>query len=206
MPRPVLRPPRKKVCVFCKDKTLEIDYKDTALLRKFVSDRGKIRPRGISGSCRQHQRDVAVAVKNARELALLPYAGLPTAGREPVERPRARSTGSRTDRAFERRTGPDSSPDFSSPDFGRGSGGDQPRGDPRGGTHGDSDMVQGVVKWFNSEQGFGFITPDGGGPEVFVRYAAIGAAGHRLLQENQRVSFAIVQGQKGPQARRVTPL
>ena len=50
-----------------------IDYKDTDLLRKFISDRGKIRARRVSGNCSQHQRDVAVAVKNSREMALLPY-------------------------------------------------------------------------------------------------------------------------------------
>jgi small subunit ribosomal protein S18 len=50
-----------------------IDYKDTALLRKFISDRGKIRARRVTGNCSQHQRDVAVAVKNSREMALLPY-------------------------------------------------------------------------------------------------------------------------------------
>lgn len=70
------RPPReykKKICGFCKDKDQQIDYKDTGLLRKFLSDRGKIRARRVSGNCRQHQRDIAVAVKNAREVALLPY-------------------------------------------------------------------------------------------------------------------------------------
>ena len=50
-----------------------VDYKDTALLRKFISDRGKIRARRVTGNCVQHQRDVAIAVKNAREVALLPY-------------------------------------------------------------------------------------------------------------------------------------
>ncbi|GAA4687832.1 hypothetical protein GCM10023215_24530 [Pseudonocardia yuanmonensis] len=73
MPKPVLRKPKKKVCAFCKDKAQEIDYKDTGLLRKFISDRGKIRARRVTGNCRQHQRDVAVAVKNSREVALLPY-------------------------------------------------------------------------------------------------------------------------------------
>ncbi|HEY1972105.1 MAG TPA: 30S ribosomal protein S18 [Pseudonocardia sp.] len=73
MPKPVLRKPKTKVCAFCKEKAALIDYKDTGLLRKFVSDRGKIRARRVSGNCRQHQRDVAVAVKNAREIALLPY-------------------------------------------------------------------------------------------------------------------------------------
>ena len=64
---------KKKVCVFCKDKITYVDYKDTGLLRKFISDRGKIRARRVSGNCSQHQRDVATAVKNSREMALLPY-------------------------------------------------------------------------------------------------------------------------------------
>jgi small subunit ribosomal protein S18 len=73
MPKPVLRKPKKKVCVFCKEKATRVDYKDTALLRKFISDRGKIRARRVSGNCTQHQRDVATAIKNSREMALLPY-------------------------------------------------------------------------------------------------------------------------------------
>ena len=64
---------RKKFCVFCKDKIDYVDYKDVSMLRKFVSDRGKIRARRVTGNCAQHQRDVATAVKNAREMALLPY-------------------------------------------------------------------------------------------------------------------------------------
>ena len=64
---------KKKFCVFCKDKTDWVDYKDVNLLRRFMSDRGKIRSRRVSGNCAQHQRDVAVAIKTARELALLPY-------------------------------------------------------------------------------------------------------------------------------------
>jgi len=64
---------KKKVCIFCKDKVAFVDYKDLTLLRKFVSDRGKIRARRVTGNCAQHQRDVASAVKNAREMALLPY-------------------------------------------------------------------------------------------------------------------------------------
>jgi ribosomal protein S18 len=67
------RPQRKKVCHFCKEKVAYVDFKDVSLLRKFVSDRGKIRARRITGTCVQHQRDVALAVKNAREVALLPY-------------------------------------------------------------------------------------------------------------------------------------
>jgi len=73
MAKPPLRKPEKKVCTFCKDKNQLIDYKDTNLLRKYISDRGKIRARRVSGNCSQHQRDVAVAVKNSREMALLPY-------------------------------------------------------------------------------------------------------------------------------------
>ena len=68
-----LRKPKKKVNPLDKDGVTYIDYKDTALLRKFISDRGKIRARRVTGNCSQHQRDVAVAVKNAREVALLPY-------------------------------------------------------------------------------------------------------------------------------------
>jgi small subunit ribosomal protein S18 len=64
---------KKKVCIFCKDKATWVDYKDVNLLRRFMSDRGKIRARRVTGNCSQHQRDVQVAIKTARELALLPY-------------------------------------------------------------------------------------------------------------------------------------
>lgn len=64
---------RPKVCYFCKEKVGYVDYKDTALLRRFVSDRGKIRARRVTGSCSRHQRDIALAVKNAREMGLLAY-------------------------------------------------------------------------------------------------------------------------------------
>ncbi len=73
MAKQIIRKPKKKVCGFCKDKVDSVDYKDTALLRKFISDRGKIRARRVTGNCTQHQREVAKAVKNAREVALLPY-------------------------------------------------------------------------------------------------------------------------------------
>ena len=73
MAKAPIRKPKKKVCIFCKEKVAHIDYKDTALLRKYISDRGKIRARRVSGNCSQHQRDVAVAIKNSREMALLPY-------------------------------------------------------------------------------------------------------------------------------------
>jgi CspA family cold shock protein len=67
-------------------------------------------------------------------------------------------------------------------------------------------MPEGTVKWFNAEKGFGFATPDGGGPDVFVHYSAIQADGFRTLEENQRVSFEASQGAKGPQADSVRPL
>ena len=65
---------KRKICVFCKEKVEFVDYKDAMMLRRFVSDRGKIRARRVTGNCVQHQRDVAMAVKNAREMALLPYS------------------------------------------------------------------------------------------------------------------------------------
>ena len=65
---------KKKVCVFCKDQISWVDYKDVNLLRRFMSDRGKIRARRVSGNCRRHQSDAAIAIKTARELALLPYS------------------------------------------------------------------------------------------------------------------------------------
>ena len=78
MPKPILRKPKKKVCEFCKDKNLTyIDYKDTNLLRKFISDRGKIRARRVTGNCAQHQRDVATAVKNAARWRCCPTRARP---------------------------------------------------------------------------------------------------------------------------------
>ena len=64
---------RKKVCIFCQDKVNDIDYKDTAKLRKFISERAKILPRRVSGNCALHQRQLTVAIKRARQMALLPY-------------------------------------------------------------------------------------------------------------------------------------
>lgn len=68
------------------------------------------------------------------------------------------------------------------------------------------EMAQGIVKWFNSEKGFGFIAQDGGGPDVFVHYSAVSGSGFRSLDEGQRVEFEIGQGQKGPQAQDVRVL
>jgi small subunit ribosomal protein S18 len=73
MAKPVIRKPRKKVCVFCKSDEINVDYKDTSMLRKYISDRGKIRARRVTGCCTRHQREIAKAVKTAREVALLPY-------------------------------------------------------------------------------------------------------------------------------------
>ena len=64
---------RRKSCHFCRDKIDEIDYKNTAQLRRYISEKGKIRSRRITGACRRHQLQVAAAVKRAREMALLPY-------------------------------------------------------------------------------------------------------------------------------------
>ena len=67
-------------------------------------------------------------------------------------------------------------------------------------------MAEGTVKWFNGEKGFGFITPDGGGKDVFVHFSAIQGSGFKSLDEGQRVSFEVSQGQKGPQADNVRAL
>jgi small subunit ribosomal protein S18 len=64
---------RRKPCPYCRDKVDQVDYKDISALRRFISERGKIRSRRITGACRRHQSQVARAVKRARELALLPY-------------------------------------------------------------------------------------------------------------------------------------
>jgi CspA family cold shock protein len=73
-------------------------------------------------------------------------------------------------------------------------------------SEGEFSMAQGTVKWFNADKGFGFITVDGGGADVFVHFSAIQTSGYRTLEENQRVEFEIAQGQKGPQAEQVRPL
>ena len=65
---------RRKVCSFCVDKIGAIDYKDVAKLRRFISERGKILPRRVTGTCARHQRDLTVAIKRARHLALLPFS------------------------------------------------------------------------------------------------------------------------------------
>lgn len=66
---------KKKVCHFCEERVEFVDYKEVALLRRYMSDRAKIRARRVTGNCPRHQREVAVAIKNAREMALLPYVG-----------------------------------------------------------------------------------------------------------------------------------
>ena len=70
-PRP--RKGRRKVCAFCADKVEHIDYKDVNRLRKFTTERGKIMPRRMSGVCAKHQRELAVAIKRARQVAIMPY-------------------------------------------------------------------------------------------------------------------------------------
>lgn len=67
------RKPKKRVCSFCVDKIRVVDYKETARLRRFITERGKILPRRISGNCAHHQRQLTLAIKRARQIALLPY-------------------------------------------------------------------------------------------------------------------------------------
>lgn len=66
--------PRKRVCSFCADKSANIDYKDINKLKKYVTERGKILPRRISGNCSKHQRELTISIKRARQVALLPYS------------------------------------------------------------------------------------------------------------------------------------
>lgn len=69
-----IRKQKKRYCFFCKEKIDYIDFKDTSLLRKFISERNKIKARRVTGTCAQHQRDLAIAIKRAREVALIPYS------------------------------------------------------------------------------------------------------------------------------------
>jgi small subunit ribosomal protein S18 len=79
---------RRKPCLHCKDKIQDVDYRDTTTLRKFISEKGKIRSRRITGACRRHQSQIATAVKRARELSLLPYVN--ESAREDAPRGRGR--------------------------------------------------------------------------------------------------------------------
>ena|SRR5439155_12947554 len=90
---------KKKVCMFCKEQVAWVDYKDVNVLRRFMSDRGKIRARRVTGNCAQHQRDVAVAIKTARELVLLPYTQRTTTERAGGRGPRGFAPRERTDGA-----------------------------------------------------------------------------------------------------------
>ena len=67
-------------------------------------------------------------------------------------------------------------------------------------------MTTGTVKWFNADKGFGFITPDGGGADVFAHFSGINSGGFRSLNEGDKVEFEVTQGQKGPQAENIRPL
>jgi len=84
---------KKKPCALCRDKIEWVDYKDAGMLRKYMSDRGKIRARRVTGNCTQHQREVALAIKTARELVLLPYTQRTT-----TERSGGRGRGARGER------------------------------------------------------------------------------------------------------------
>jgi small subunit ribosomal protein S18 len=108
-PRPTdtksrIRRGRPKVCMLCKDRVTHVDYKDSSLLRRFMSERGKIKSRSSTGTCTQHQAAVALAIKNAREMALLPYVVRTLAGDKGGRR-RGGPGGGRPDRP-ERPDGP----------------------------------------------------------------------------------------------------
>jgi small subunit ribosomal protein S18 len=92
---------KKKPCALCRDHIVWVDYKDVSMLRKYMSDRGKIRSRRVTGNCAQHQRGIAMAIKTARELVLLPYTQ-----RTVTERPGGRRGGGRDGRGPGERRGP----------------------------------------------------------------------------------------------------
>lgn len=71
--KPIRKPARRKVCNFCVEKVEAIDYKDVSKLKKYLTESGKILPRRITGVCARHQRELAVAIKRARQMALIPY-------------------------------------------------------------------------------------------------------------------------------------
>lgn len=71
--KPARRPSRRKVCSFCLEKSKGIDYKDVAKLRKYLTEKGKILPSRMTGTCAKHQRELALAIKRARQMALIPY-------------------------------------------------------------------------------------------------------------------------------------
>ena len=100
-PKDLNRRIKKKPCALCRDGVDWVDYKDVPLLRKFMSDRGKIRSRRVTGNCAQHQRDVAEAIKTARELVLLPYTQ-----RTVTERPGTRGGRDRGERGERTERGP----------------------------------------------------------------------------------------------------
>jgi small subunit ribosomal protein S18 len=108
---------KKKPCALCRDHIEWVDYKDVSMLRKYMSDRGKIRSRRVTGNCAQHQRGIALAIKTARELVLLPYTQ-----RTVTERPGGRRGGGRDGRGPGERRGPrrgegdDADSELSSPD------------------------------------------------------------------------------------------
>jgi small subunit ribosomal protein S18 len=93
---------RRKPCQHCRDKVEQVDYKDVAMLRRFISDKGKIRSRRITGACRRHQNQIARAVKRARELALLPYVHDSREGGRDRNGGRGDREGGRGDRGRER--------------------------------------------------------------------------------------------------------
>lgn len=109
----VTRKVKKKPCALCRDRIEWVDYKDVSLLKKYMSDRGKIRSRRVTGNCAQHQRDIALAIKTARELVLLPYTQ-----RTVTERPGGRSGRGPRDRdgGGRREGGPPRSSEGASPE------------------------------------------------------------------------------------------
>jgi small subunit ribosomal protein S18 len=126
-PKGRVRRGRPKVCIFCTEHIPYVDYKDMNLLRRFMSDRGKIKSRANTGTCSQHQSDVALAIKNARELALLPYAVRTLAGDKSAGR---RGRGGPGGRPNDRPSTPTSGPPSAGAPDGAGAGAPAPEAAP----------------------------------------------------------------------------
>jgi small subunit ribosomal protein S18 len=155
-PKDAARRTKKKPCALCRDKIEWVDYKDVPMLRKYMSDRGKIRARRVTGNCAQHQREIALAIKTARELVLLPYTQ-----RTVTERSggRGRGRGDRDRQGGPPRHGPPPTPTSGPPTDGEARGGAAEGGAAPEGGAADNGVTEGATE--STEP-----TPVGAAPEA----------------------------------------